>query len=81
MVVTINLVTDDDTAADQIAVSTSVEIHPGDPRWQARLVDAVTTQAEEGARRLVEQLDVLLPTASKRFLPLAAIVPSITERR
>ena len=81
MVVQINLVTDADTAADQIAVSTSVEIHSGDPRWQARLVDAVMLQAEEGARRLVEQLDIVLPTASKRFLPLAAIVPNIGEQR
>lgn len=81
MVVQITLVTDDDTTADQLTVSTSVEIHPEDPRWQARLVDAVTIQAEEGARRLAEQLDVLLPTAKPRFLPLAAIVPTVDQLR
>jgi hypothetical protein len=81
MVVQINLVADDGAATDQVAVSTSVEVHPSDPRWQARLVDAVMIQAEEGARRLVEQLEVLLPTVSKRFLPLAAIVRTIDERR
>ena len=80
MVVQINLVTDGDTAAKQIAVSTAVEIHPDHPHWQARLVDAVMLQAEEGARRLVEQLDPFLPTV-KRFLPLAAIVPSIDVPR
>ncbi len=80
MVVKISLVTEDD-AADPIAVSTEVLIHADDTRWQARLVDAVTIQAEEGARRLVEQLEILLPTAQKRFLPLAAIVPALDAPR
>ncbi len=81
MVIQINLVADDDTAEEQIAVSTSVEVHPEDPRWPARLVDAVATQAEEGAQRLVEQLAVLLPQSGKRFLPLAAVVPTVAGRR
>ena len=80
MVIQINLVSDDD-GAEHIAVSTSVEVHPEDPRWQARLVDAVTTQAEAGAQRLVEQLAVLLPPSRTRFLPLAAVVPTVTGRR
>ena len=81
MVVQINLVTDAGTVSEQISVSTSVEVHPGDSRWQARLVDAVTLQAEEGARRLVEQLNVLLPAPKARFLPLASIVPSVDVPR
>jgi hypothetical protein len=81
MVIQINLVADDDTAEEQIAVSTSVEVDPNDPRWQARLVHAVATQAEEGASRLAEQLAVTHPERRPRFLPLAAIVPTITDRR
>lgn len=81
MVVQISLVTDDGAVSEQISVSTSVEIHPGDSRWQARFVDAVTLQAEEGARRMVEQLNLLLPAPKARFLPLASIVPSIDVPR
>ena len=79
MVIKIDLMTDE-TADEQIAVSTTIEVHPDDPRWSARLVEAVTTQAEEGARRLCEQLAATV-TPPPRFLPLAAVVPALRDRR
>lgn len=67
----------------QITVSTTVEINPtpGDSRWQGLLVDAVTGQAHEGARRLRDQLIAQRALPSGGFVPLAAVVPPVDVAR
>jgi hypothetical protein len=67
----------------QITVSTTIEINPtpGDSRWQALLVDAVTGQAHEGARRLRDQLIAQRALPSGGFVPLAAVVPAADVAR
>jgi len=64
-------------AADQVAVSSSVEVDTRDPHWNARLVEAITQQARQGACWLGEHVrDALLePPAVPEFVPLAAVLP------
>src|SRR5439155_1654450 len=50
------LISTGDPDADEVAVSTTIEVNTRDPRWPAWLVDAVTYQAQEGARRLRDHL-------------------------
>ena len=69
-----------DTDAEQIAVSTTIEVNTRDPRWPAQFVDAVTYRAEEGARRLREQLVDQRALPGGGFVPLAAVVPVAVGR-
>jgi len=83
MVIELHLIAED---ADATSVSTTVDIDVADPRWPAWLVDAVTFQAQEGARRLRDQLAVqrAIPghaSAESRFVPLAAVIPTAEPGR
>jgi hypothetical protein len=64
-------------AADQVAVSSSVEVDTGDPLWNFHLVDAITRQAQHGARFLGEHMRdaVPEPVAAPDFIPLAMLIP------
>ena len=55
-------------------VSTTIEVNTNDPRWPTWLVDALTFQAQEGARRLRDQLIGQQAIAGDGFVPLAAVV-------
>jgi hypothetical protein len=80
MVIQISLVTGDEHA-EGVSVSTTIEVNTGDPRWPAWLVDAVTYQAQEGARKLRDQLVDQRALPGDGFVPLAAVVPvAETER-
>jgi len=61
--------------ADEVAVSTTIEVNTRDPRWPVWLVDAVTYQAQEGARRLRDHLVDQRALPGDGFVPLAAVVP------
>ena len=76
MVIRIDLVAGDPESR-QIAVSTTVQVNPGDPRWQAWLVDVITAQAQEGARRLRDQLMAQRAIPADEFVPLAGLVPVV----
>jgi hypothetical protein len=67
----------------QITVSTTVEVNPtlGDSRWQALLVDSITGQAHEGARRLRDEIIAQRALPSGGFVPLAAVVPAVDTTR
>jgi hypothetical protein len=75
MLIQVLLVAEDGDAGET-SVSTTVDVNTADPRWPARLVDAVTGQAEEGARRLCDQLIVQPAIPGDGFVPLAAVVPA-----
>jgi len=55
MVIRVLLVADGPDAA-ATTVSTTIEVSTADPRWPAWLVEAITFQAQEAARRLRDQL-------------------------
>jgi hypothetical protein len=74
MVIEISLVAGDEDA-DGVRVSTTIEVNTGDPRWPTWLVDAVTYQAQEGARKLREHLVEQRALPGDGFVPLAAVVP------
>ena len=57
-------------------VSTTIEVNTNDPRWPTWLMDAITFQAQEGARRLRDQLIEQHAIAGDGFVPLAAVVPA-----
>jgi len=65
----------DDPDAGSATVSTTIEVNVGDPRWPAWLVDTVACQAEEGARRLRDQLVTQQAIPGDGFVPLAAVLP------
>jgi hypothetical protein len=70
----------DDPETGPTTVSTTLEVNTGDPRWPAWIVDGITFQAQEGARRLRDQLRAqpaiqASTAASDGFVPLAAVVP------
>jgi len=75
MTVTVLLVAADQRDSSHASVSSSIAVFMGVPDWQARLVDAVTSRAREGAVRLGAQL---APQGARegRFVPLAAVVPT-----
>jgi hypothetical protein len=75
MVIKLMLVADGPEAATT-TVSTTIQVNTTDPRWPAWLVDAVTFQAQEGARRLRDQLIEQQAIAGDGFVPLAAVVPA-----
>ena len=67
-------------------VSTTLDVNTADPRWPTWLVDGVTFQAQEGARRLREQLMAqpaiqASSAAGGGFVPLAAVVPAAESGR
>ncbi len=74
MVIQIQLAAGDEDA-DGVSVSTTIEVNTGDPRWPTWLVDAVTFQAQEGARRLRDQMIEQQALPGDGFVPLAAVVP------
>lgn len=81
MIIEVMLVADDDTT-----VSTTVQVDLSSPGWPTRLVDTVTCRAEEGARRLRDQLaaERAIPGethAASGFVPLAALVPTASAER
>ena len=62
-------------------VSTTIEVNTADPRWPTWLVEAITFQAQEGARQLRDQLitQQAIPwdgSAQDGFVPLAALLPA-----
>jgi hypothetical protein len=79
VVIEVLLVAEDDEAGTT-SVSTTLAVNTADPRWPARIVDAVTLRAQEGARQLRDQLaaERAIPmdvSADAAFVPLAALVP------
>lgn len=71
----------DDREIGKTEISSTIEVSMADPRWPAWLVDTVAFQAEEGARRLrdelVSQQALVGDRAARRgFVPLAAVVPA-----
>ena len=85
MVIEVVLVADDPTGGET-SVSTTVAVNTADPDWQAWLVDAVTGQARESARRLRDQLVGQRAIHGReavvdRFVPLAAVVPAVEPGR
>ena len=80
MVIKVLLVADGPDAGTT-SVSTTIEVNTADPRWPAWLVDAVTFQAQEGARKLRDQLIEQHAIAGERFVPLAAVVPAAEAGR
>ena len=84
MVIEVLLVADDDNAGTT-TVSTTISVNTSDPGWPARIVDTVTLQAQEGARRLRDQLaeQRAIPqnATEAAFVPLAAVVPAAEVRR
>ena len=80
MVITLSLAADDHDDQD-ITVSTTIRVDPSAPHWQALLVHAVATQAEEGARRIGDQLAGRHALPPSNFIPLAALVPVADSTR
>jgi hypothetical protein len=75
-----------DAAGDSTTVATTIQIDLTAPGWPTRLVDTVTCRAEEGARRLRDQLasERAIPgqaSAAAAFVPLAAVVPTADSGR
>jgi len=68
-------------AGGTTTVSTTIEVNTVDPRWPAWLVDAVTFQAQEGARRLRDQLFAQQAIPGDGFVPLAAVVAAAEAAR
>jgi len=76
----------DDPETGPTTVSTTLEVNTADPRWPTWLVDGITFQAQEGARRLREQLSAqpaiqASSAAATGFVPLAAVVPAAGSGR
>ena len=80
MVIRVLLVADGPDAA-ATAVSNTVEINTTDPRWPAWLVDAITFQAREGARRLRDRLIAEQAIAGDGSVSLPAGVPAVQAGR
>ena len=77
MTITVLLVAEGrDDSSSRASVSSSIPIVMGDPRWQDRLVDAVTSRAREGAARLGAQLAPEGALRDPRFVPLATVIPA-----
>jgi hypothetical protein len=78
----------DDPEVGATTISTTIEVNISDPRWPAWLVDAVTFQAQEGARRLRDQVVEQQAIQGRgcgfgadEFIPLAAVVPAAEAGR
>jgi hypothetical protein len=70
-----------DPEGGETTVSTTFKVDLTDPRWPAWLVDGVTFQAQEGARRLRDQLKPQPAILGDGFVPLAALVPAAGSGR
>ena len=79
MVIQVVLVADDPTGST--SVSSTLEVNMADPRWPTWLVDGVTFQAQEGARRLRAQLMAQPAIPGDGFVPLATVVPAAESGR
>lgn len=75
MVIQVLLVADGPDAGTT-TVSRTIEVNTTDPRWPAWLVDSVTHQAQEAARRLRDRVIEQQTTASESFVSLASVVPA-----
>jgi hypothetical protein len=63
---------------ERVEVRTALCVNTGDPTWAGLLVDTIAAQAEQGARHLVAQFTPPSPPAlDRRFVPLAAVAPTI----
>jgi hypothetical protein len=62
----------------RVTVSTTVDVDTADPRWSGGLVDAITAQAQQGARQLKFHL-VADREYTKDFVPLAAVVSAVAR--
>ena len=76
----------DDPDVGATTISTTIEVNLSDPRWPAWLVDAITFQAQEGARRLRDQVVEQQAIqghgfGADEFIPLAAVVPAAEAGR
>ena len=76
----------EDPEAGPTTVSTTLTVNTADPRWPTWLVDAITFQAQEGARRLRDELRAqpaiqASSAAASDFIPLAAVVPAAESGR
>jgi hypothetical protein len=76
----------DDPQVGATTISTTIEVNIRDPRWPAWLVDAITFQAQEGARRLRDQVVEQQAIqgggfSADEFIPLAAVVPAAEAGR
>jgi hypothetical protein len=84
MVIQVVLVADDPQGGST-SVSTTVEVNTADPRWPTWLLDGITFQAQEGARRLRDQLmaqpAIMENGRGDGFVPLAAVVPAVESGR
>jgi hypothetical protein len=76
MTVTLLFVAGDRTTSSHTSVSSSMTVTLGNPGWQARFVDIVTSRVREGAVRLGSQLDPQGAPRDRRLVPLAAAIPS-----
>ena len=80
MVIQVLLVADGPDGA-ATTVSTTIEINTTDPRWPAWLVDAITFQAREGARRLRDRLIAEQAIAGDGSVSLPAVGPAAQAGR
>jgi hypothetical protein len=81
MLIQISLVAgSDDDDGSEVIVETATAVDTADPRWATALVDTVTYHAQEGARRLAEQIVPQLPPADG-FVPLADVAPAVAAYR
>jgi uncharacterized alpha-E superfamily protein len=73
MVIQVLIVADVPDAGSS-TVSSTVEVNTTDPRWPAWLVDAITHQAQESARKLRDRLVEQQAETGDGSVPLAAAV-------
>lgn len=82
MIIEISLATDSRKGAtSDVQVATATHVDVADPRWETSLIDTITYQAQEGARRLVAELTPALPATDDGFVPLADIAPRVSVPR
>ena len=80
MVIRTEIVAEDPMLGSTTLTST-VEVNMTDPRWPAWLVDVITYQAQESARRLRDQLVEQQADLGDGSVPLAAAVPTAGSGR
>jgi len=66
-----------DPDSQEIAVSTTIQVSPGDPRWQAGRVETITIPSQEGARRLRDRLVAQRAIPVDELVPPAALAPIV----
>lgn len=75
MVVTIQLVVEPDSA-EELEVSSQIDLSTAAPGWQAELLAVVADRAREAASCLVRQLPEPAVACRSSFVPLHSIVPA-----